>query len=111
MTQRCTCKKEIVGWYFNFDGESPKFDRCDIVGERILKLLRKLKAVTHTDASVAKILHNIETRPELRKWFLREVKKQTHKTCYGWQCKMKITKHNKLCKLHGRIQGAKRKKS
>jgi len=103
MLQRCTCKKEITGWYFNFDSESPKFDRCDIVGERILKLLRKLKAVmTHTSASVAKMLHSVEMKPELRKWFLREVKKQSHKACYGWQCRMKIVKHNATCKLHGK---------
>lgn len=103
MQQRCTCKKEISGWYFNFDVEEPKFDRCDIIGERIIKMLRKFKTVPHTIASIAKILNEIETTPKLRQWFLREVKKQSHKTCYGWQCRMKIVKHNKLCNLHGKI--------
>lgn len=102
MQSRCTCKKEITGWYFNFDANEPKFDRSDIVGERILALLRKLKAITHTSASAAKALYNIETNLKLRKWFLNEVKKQTHKACYAWQCRMKIVKHNKNCKLHGK---------
>lgn len=108
MQQRCTCKKEIIGWYFNFDEESSKFDRGDALGERLVKTLRKMNAVTHTSASIAKSLHRIETIPELRGWFLREIKKQTHKTCYGWQCRMKIVKHNKLCKLHGKKQSIKK---
>ena len=107
MQQRCTCKKEIIGWYFNFDNTTPKFDRCDVVGERMIKILRKMKAITHTQASISQTLYKIEITSDLRKWFLREVKKQTHKTCYGWQCKMKIVGHNKLCKIHSKKRGAK----
>ena len=102
MQQRCTCKKEIIGWYFNFDAESGEFNKCDAAGKHILKSLRKIRAISHTTASIAKTLDKVETAPGLRKWFLREVKKHTHKTCYGWQCRMKIVKHNKLCKLHGK---------
>jgi len=109
MLPRCTCKKEITGWYFNFNEDSAKFDRCDIVGERILKMLRGLRAITYTSASIAKMLHKIETRPELRKWFLREVKKHTHKTCFAWQCKMKIVQRNKTCKIHTKKTPAKNK--
>lgn len=102
MLQRCTCKKEIVGWYFNFDQDEPKFDRCDAIGEKLLKTLGKIDAISHTTESIAKTLHKIETMPELRKWFMREIKKHAHRQCYAWQCKMKITKHNKLCKLHNK---------
>lgn len=100
MQPRCTCTKEITGWYFNFNKEDPKFDRGDIIGERLIAILRKLKKVTYTNASISKMLHNIETKPDLRKWFLYEIKHQTHKTCYGWQCKMKVIKISKSCKIH-----------
>jgi len=101
MQPKCTCKKEIEGWYFNFDTDSSKFERCDIVGEKIIKLLRKLKAINKTSDSIANVLYRVEKDQKLRAWILKEVKKQLHKDCYGWQCKMKIVKVNKLCLIHG----------
>lgn len=108
MQPKCTCKKEIVAWYFNFDKENAKFDRCDIVGEHIIKLLRNLKVkkgvkqAKITDTFIINVLSRIEHEQKLRAWLLNEVKKTTHKGCYGWQCRVKIVKHNKLCKLHGK---------
>jgi len=97
---RCICKRELLSWSFNFNENDPNFERNDKMGEYLLSLLKKLKVVTNTTANIAKMLHNIETKPELRKWFLSMIKKYTHKTCYGWQCKMKIIRINKNCKVH-----------
>lgn len=98
---RCICKKEIIGWYFNFNDNDAHFERNDKTGEYLLSLLQKLKIITFTTANIAIVLHNIETKVELRKWFLSLIKKHTHKNCYGWQCRMKIIKINKNCKIHG----------
>lgn len=97
---RCICKREIQSWCFNFNESDPHFERNDEMGEYLLNLLKKLKVVTNTTTNIAKMLHNIENKQELRKWFLSMIKKHTHKTCYGWQCYMKIIKINKNCKIH-----------
>lgn len=98
---RCICKKEIVSWHFNFNGEKDEFERNDKVGEYLIGLLKKLKVITSTTANIAMVLQKVETNLEMRKWFLSVIKKHTHKTCYGWQCRMKITKIHKNCKIHG----------
>ncbi len=108
MQPRCSCRKEIAGWYFNFDKQEAKFDRCDAVGEHITKLMQALKVkkngkrIKITSTFIINALHRVETEQKLRLWFLNEVKKQTHKNCYGWQCRVKIVRHNKKCKLHGK---------
>lgn len=100
MQQRCTCKREILGWYFNFDENSSTFIRNNKIGNELLTILRKLKRITNTTVSITKMLHNIETKQEQREWFLSLVKSYTKRQCYGWQCKMKIIKIDKNCKLH-----------
>lgn len=100
MQQRCTCKREIIGWYFNFDEDSPTFIRNDKIGTELLTILLKLKQITKTTTSIAKMLLNIETKQEMRSWFLSLVKSYTKRQCYGWQCKMKVIKINKNCAIH-----------
>jgi len=107
MQPKCSCRKEIAGWYFNFDKEETKFDRNDAVGEHLITLMRALKVkrngkrIKISNTFIINALHRVETEQKLRLWFLNEVKKQTHKPCFGWQCRIKIVKHNKKCKIHG----------
>ncbi len=106
---QCSCKKEITGWYFNFDIDNTDLINDDDIGSKLLEELYKIRAISNTTSSIITALTKIEIHPDLRKWFLKEIKKYAHKPCYGWQCRFKIIKPNPFCKLHTRNKLQKKK--
>lgn len=96
---RCLCKKEISEWLFNFSENEDRFEKNNVLGE---KLRLMLLAISKGKSQINSLLFKIENNIELRKWFLKEIKKLTHKDCYGWQCRFKIIKMNKKCSVHKR---------
>jgi hypothetical protein len=99
---RCLCKKEISDWLFNFSEDENKFEKNNILGEKLKLTLLAIRNSTKSKVSIETLLINIEHKEELRKWFLREIKKLTNKDCYGWQCRFKILRINKKCNVHNK---------
>lgn len=97
---RCLCKKEVSDWLFNFSETEDKFEKNNILGEKLKLTLLAITKSCKSKVGIDILLNNIEHREELRKWFLKEIKKITHKNCYGWQCRFKIIKVNKKCRVH-----------
>lgn len=97
---RCICKKEISEWLFNFSQDEEKFEKNNVLGEKLKLMLLEIRNSCKSKSKFGTIISNIEHKQDLRKWFLRKIKKYTHKICYGWQCKFKIIKINKKCKIH-----------
>lgn len=99
---RCLCKKEISDWLFNFSEDEDTFEKNNILGEKLKLILLAIRNSCKSRIGFDTLLSSIEHKEELRKWFLREIKKLTHKNCYGWQCRFKINKINKKCGVHSK---------
>ena len=99
---RCLCKKEISEWLFNFSEDENKFEKNNILGEKLKLILLAIRYSCKSKVGIDILLNNIEHKEDLRKWFLKEIKKLTHKNCYGWQCRFKIVRINKKCSIHKR---------
>lgn len=99
---RCLCKKEISEWLFNFSEDENRFEKNNILGEKLRLILLTIRKSCKSKVGIEILLNNIEHKEELRKWFLKEIKKLTHKNCFGWQCRFKIMKINKKCRIHNK---------
>lgn len=103
MINKCICKKEISEWLFNYskDIEKEKFEIDNILGEKLRLMLLSIRNHKKSKIKFETLLFNIENKEDLKKWFLKQIKKYTHKECYAYQCRFKIIKKNKKCKIHG----------
>ena len=99
---RCLCKKEISDWLFNFSEDEDRFEKNNILGEKLKLTLLAIRKSCKSKVNIDILLSNIEHKEELRRWFLKEIKKLTHKNCHGWQCRFSIVKINKRCRVHNK---------
>lgn len=109
MINKCICKKEISEWLFNYSEDVSKetFEKDNILGEKLRLMLLLIRSNKKSKIKFETLLFNIENKEDLKKWFLKQIKKYTHRNCYAWQCRFKIIKKNKKCKIHKRMKGVK----